>query len=112
MKKLAAAMKNPNLWAAVLFVLLLTGWVNLGEMLESLPKSLSTQLGGGLVLAAIAAIYFFPTLIAKMRKTRNSNGIFVLNFLIGWTIIGWIACLFAACLSNPIHTGIQTRSEP
>lgn len=106
-------MKNPNLWAAALFVLLLTGVVNLGDMLESLPALAIdyNNLVVVLVLAVIAAIYFFPTLIAKWRETRNSNGIFVLNFLIGWTIIGWIGCLFAACLSNPI-SDIRTEGEP
>jgi hypothetical protein len=39
-------------------------------------------------------LYFLPTLIAW--KTPRVAAIIALNFLLGWTVIGWIACLIWA----------------
>ena len=44
--------------------------------------------------------YFLPTIIAFARKKDNAGGIFALNFLLGWTFIGWIASLIWALSSN------------
>lgn len=52
-------------------------------------------------LAIILAIYLLPSWIASDRKTKNQNGILVLNILTGWTGIGWLVCLIMACGSNP-----------
>ena len=52
----------------------------------------------GLVLAL--ALYFLPTIIAQQRKHRSFGGIFALNFLLGWSLLGWIGALVWA-LSNP-----------
>ena len=38
-------------------------------------------------------IYFLPTCVALLRHKRNSLAIFILNFLAGWTAIGWIAAI-------------------
>ncbi|GFO81220.1 MAG: hypothetical protein A49_08470 [Methyloceanibacter sp.] len=46
------------------------------------------------------AIYFLPGLLASFRKHRNHNAIFVLNLLLGWTVIGWIVALIWA-FTNP-----------
>jgi hypothetical protein len=37
------------------------------------------------------AIYFFPSIVG--RDKRNSSAIFVLNLLLGWTLIGWVVAL-------------------
>jgi Superinfection immunity protein/Short C-terminal domain len=37
--------------------------------------------------------YFLPTIIAILRRKANAGGIFVLNLLLGWTLIGWIGAL-------------------
>jgi len=37
--------------------------------------------------------YFLPTIIAFARSKRDSTSIFVLNFLLGWTAIGWVVAL-------------------
>jgi hypothetical protein len=42
------------------------------------------------------AIYFIPTIIAISRHNRNTLGIFLLNFFLGWTFLGWIAALIWA----------------
>lgn len=43
------------------------------------------------VLGLCLPIYFLPSLIA--RRKRNALGIFILNFVAGWTVIGWVAAL-------------------
>ena len=38
-------------------------------------------------------IYFLPGIIAILQKRNKSTAIFILNLLLGWTIIGWVAAL-------------------
>ena len=37
--------------------------------------------------------YFLPTLIAVLRGHHQTAPILVLNFLLGWTFVGWVAAL-------------------
>jgi hypothetical protein len=39
------------------------------------------------------AVYFLPTIIAAVRHHRNTLAIFLINFFLGWTFIGWIGAL-------------------
>jgi hypothetical protein len=48
---------------------------------------------GEIIAFVILAIYFFPTIIAAARGKRNSGAIFVLNFFLGWSFIGWVVAL-------------------
>jgi hypothetical protein len=43
------------------------------------------SLGGG--------IYFLPTIIAAARHHHNALAIFLLNLLLGWTVLGWVGSL-------------------
>jgi hypothetical protein len=55
----------------------------------------------GLISLAIAlGLYFAPTLIAGHVKHRQITGIFLLNLLLGWTFIGWVAALIWAVLKD------------
>ncbi|EKP7210741.1 superinfection immunity protein [Salmonella enterica] len=47
-----------------------------------------------------AFIYFMPGIIAKGRQHKNAGGVFILNALTGWTVIGWFASLVLACTST------------
>jgi len=38
-------------------------------------------------------MYFLPTIIAVVRNKRDFGAIFVLNLLLGWSVIGWIIAL-------------------
>jgi len=38
-------------------------------------------------------MYFLPSIIALARSKRDTLAIFLLNFFLGWTIIGWIVAL-------------------
>lgn len=44
------------------------------------------------------ALYLLPTIIAAARGKRKIVGIVLLNVLLGWTFIGWVAALIWACL--------------
>jgi hypothetical protein len=38
-------------------------------------------------------MYFLPSIIAVIRSKRDLLSIFLLNFFLGWTMIGWIIAL-------------------
>ena len=71
--------------------------------LESAPALTPTEAGshsdaGAYLLWAIVALYFLPSIIAKLRqKAEGGNGIAFLNLLLGWTVIGWFFCFVWAC---------------
>ena len=46
------------------------------------------------------AMYWLPTLIALVRQTPSALGIAMLNFFLGWTVIGWIVALLWALAAN------------
>ena len=47
----------------------------------------------------LLVIYFTPSLIGFSKNKKNSGAIFALNFLLGWTVIGWIGA-FIWSLTN------------
>jgi hypothetical protein len=49
------------------------------------------------LLALMSGGYLIPTLVAYCRRHHNAGAIFWLNFLLGWTIIGWVISLLWAC---------------
>ena len=48
------------------------------------------------------AMYWLPTLVALVRQTPSALGVAMLNFFLGWTVIGWIVALLWALAA---HTG-------
>jgi len=48
---------------------------------------------GILVFIILLVIYFLPTIIAMLRHHRNALPIFLLNFFLGGTFIGWVVAL-------------------
>ena len=51
-------------------------------------------------LAILVLLYFQPTIVASNRG-HNVAGILLLNFFLGWTVIGWILMMLWALLSDP-----------
>jgi len=41
-------------------------------------------------------MYFLPSLIALARSKRDILAIFLLNLLLGWSVIGWVVALIWA----------------
>jgi len=53
---------------------------------------------GFFVLAIVFS--FLPTILAASRHHHNVLGVFLVNFFLGWTVIGWVIALVWA-LSQP-----------
>jgi len=41
-------------------------------------------------------MYFLPTIIALIKSKRDALAIFLLNFFLGWSVIGWFVALIWA----------------
>ncbi len=46
-----------------------------------------------ILVAILTGGYMLPWAIAAVRGTANSWTVFWVNFLLGWTVIGWIVAL-------------------
>lgn len=61
-------------------------------------------------------IYFIPAIIANRRKAVHRAGIVIVNFLVGWTGLGWLGALIWALLNRTdgevynVATGSTARS--
>ncbi len=44
----------------------------------------------------MTAAYFFPTIVAFAVGNPNALAIGILNFLLGWSVIGWVVALIWA----------------
>jgi hypothetical protein len=48
-------------------------------------------------------MYFLPTIIAAIKSKHDTLAIFLLNFFLGWTVIGWfVALIWAAKNDAPV----------
>ena len=47
-------------------------------------------------------MYFLPSIIALARSKRDIVGIVLLNFFLGWTMIGWVVALVWALKTDYI----------
>ena len=61
-------------------------------------------MGALIVVLILVALYFVPTFIAAMRHHNNVVAIGALNFLLGWSFIGWVAA-FVWALTSPSSPG-------
>jgi hypothetical protein len=52
----------------------------------------------GMVMAS-AACYLLPVLIGSARRVPDIGAVAVINILLGWTLIGWVAALAMALRS-------------
>ena len=48
-----------------------------------------------MTLLLITLMYFLPTIIGHNKQ--NSGGIFLMNLLLGWTVVGWVIAMVWAC---------------
>jgi hypothetical protein len=42
---------------------------------------------------ALIALYFLPAYVAKRRHHPKYEQILLFNFLLGWTVVGWVVAL-------------------
>ena len=50
----------------------------------------------GFFMGVLGAAYFVPTFVAIVQKRANLQTIFLLNLVLGWTIVGWVVALIWA----------------
>ena len=63
------------------------------------------------LIVIFTSIYFLPTFISFFFKSKTF-GIFLFNFLLGWTIIGWISIFFEAFRDPSVDRfGFDSMSE-
>lgn len=55
-----------------------------------------------ILIVIFGVIYFIPTIVAFRREHSNKWPIFLVNFVFGTTVIGWVASLIWAM--NVLHT--------
>lgn len=49
-------------------------------------------------IGLVLCLYFLPSLIGWNK--RNYSAIYALNFLLGWTVVGWIVALIWALVKD------------
>ena len=54
-------------------------------------------------------MYFLPSLIALARDKRDKLSIFLLNFFLGWSVIGWVVALVWALKTDQV---MYVRTQP
>ena len=59
-----------------------------------------TLLITGIVGCVAYYLYFLPTVIATKKKHSNTTAIFLINLLLGFTIIGWIVALIFSVMED------------
>lgn len=67
-------------------------------MSDILPALFFPFFGFGFVM------YFLPSIVALARGKRDLAGIVVLNFFLGWTMIGWVVALVWALKTDVVAT--------
>ena len=63
----------------------------------------------GMFAIAAVGIYFLPSIIATGRHTPHWLTVFLLNLLLGWSFVGWVAAMVMACRPHhrPHAHGVQ-----
>lgn len=77
------------------------------------PDSLSRYVGSGpakamIMYPVLVLLYLLPSMLAWKRGSRRRVKILLINVLLGWTVIGWIAALMMGFAYEPPPDG----SEP
>jgi hypothetical protein len=54
------------------------------------------------ILTLLSVGYMLPWAIAATRGKSNSAAVGLVNFLLGWTFIGWIVALVMACTAHQV----------
>jgi hypothetical protein len=74
-----------------------------GRQIQSDRSTFSIAIECGYVLLVIVILclfwllYFTPAIIATIRNHRHLTHIRILNLLLGWTVLGWLAMAIWAC---------------
>ena len=58
------------------------------------------------------AAYFLPTIVAIARHKTNLMGIVLVNFFLGWSVIGWIVALVWAVSTERVDQMASAQRIP
>ena len=58
------------------------------------------------------ALYFVPTIVASYKGAPQFASIFVVNFFLGWTIVGWVVALAWALKTEPKPVQVIMNQTP
>jgi len=64
---------------------------------------------GILAFILVAMLYFLPTILGWNK--RNVVAIFILNLLLGWSVIGWIVALIWALAKDSTTTVVVNNNN-
>lgn len=65
-----------------------------------MPPAMMRGWVGAVIVAVVAIVYLWPSFVALARKQPRPGAIFLLNLLLGWTIVGWIVAYRLATKSE------------
>ena len=69
---------------------------------SSSPESGAASVIVGLMFLLVGVVfYFLPSIIAGGRHHHNGGAIFIINLLLGWTLVGWAVALAWSFTSPP-----------
>jgi Superinfection immunity protein len=80
----------------------------IASTIDTNPIPPHIQAGIYAVFLLALGLYLLPTVIAIFARHPVAVGIAVLNILLGWTVIGWVAAFVWACIKPPRVTVMQT----
>jgi len=72
--------------------------------------SVASGIGIFLIIVLSVGLYFLPTIIGFARKVPNIGSVGVINFFLGWSLIGWVVALAMAVRSVP-GSGTTVRTS-
>ncbi len=49
-----------------------------------------------MIMGVVGVLYLVPSFTAVLRQRPNLQTIFIVNLLLGWTVIGWIVAMMWA----------------
>jgi len=55
---------------------------------------------GVMLLIVLVGGYFVPSIVALVKKKRNTGAIVLVNVLLGWSVVGWIVALVWAVTND------------
>jgi Superinfection immunity protein len=55
------------------------------------------SLTGAIGVIVLFSCYFMPAIIALLRDKRGAGGVALVNFILGWTVIGWFVAFIWSC---------------
>lgn len=62
-------------------------------------------------LTLSSLLYFAPALLATSRRNPQATAIWLTNFFVGWTIIGWVIVLIWALNTPPLPYGTAAYAQ-